>query len=146
VRELVIVVGAGPAGLAVAAELRRRQVPAVVVDKADALAASWRGHYDRLHLHTVRWLSGLPGLRMPRRYGPWVSRDHVIEYLEEYARHHRLDVRLGVAVKGLTQDGADWVVQTSGGPLRASAVVVATGYNHTPRLPEWPGARASPVS
>lgn len=49
-------------------------------------AATWHGHYDRLRLHTVRWLSGLPGRPVPRKYGPWVARDHVIGYLE---RAHR---------------------------------------------------------
>ena len=37
-------------------------------DRAPTVGASWRGHYDRLRLHTVRWLSDLPGLRFPRRW------------------------------------------------------------------------------
>lgn len=139
-RRGVVVLGAGPAGLATAAELGRRGVDALVVDRAEAVGASWRAHYDRLHLHTVRWLSGLPGLSMPKRYGPWVSREHVVEYLEDYARHHRLDLRLGTQVRGLRRDGADWIVETAeGDEVRAGAVVVATGYNHTPMLPGWPG-------
>jgi putative flavoprotein involved in K+ transport len=139
-RRGVVVLGAGPAGLATAAELSRRGIDALVVDRAEAVGASWRGHYDRLHLHTVRWLSGLPGLPMPKRYGPWVSREHVVEYLEDYARHHRLDLRLGTQVRGLRRDGADWIVETGDGDeVRAGAVVVATGYNHTPLLPDWPG-------
>lgn len=139
-RRGVVVLGAGPAGLATAAELGRRGVDALVLDRADAVGASWRGHYDRLRLHTVRWLSGLPGLAMPKRYGSWVSREHVVEYLEDYARHHRLDVRLGTSVQRLRRDGADWVVETDeGDQVRAGAVVVATGYNHTPLLPDWPG-------
>ena len=62
-------VGGGPAGLAVAATLKDKGVPALVVDRADEVGASWKVHYDRLHLHTVRWLSGLPGMRIPRREG-----------------------------------------------------------------------------
>jgi putative flavoprotein involved in K+ transport len=46
-----VVIGAGPAGLAAAAELRRRGVPAVVLDRADAIGSSWRGRYDRLRLN-----------------------------------------------------------------------------------------------
>lgn len=139
-RRGAVVLGAGPAGLATAAELGRRGVDALVIDRAEAVGASWRAHYDRLHLHTVRWLSGLPGLPMPKRYGPWVSREHVVEYLEDYARHHRLDLRLGTQVRGLRRDGDDWVVETAeGDEVRAGAVVVATGYNHTPLLPDWPG-------
>lgn len=138
-RRGAVVLGAGPGGLATAAELGRRGVDAVVVDRAEAVGASWRGHYDRLHLHTVRWLSGLPGLGMPRRYGSWVRRDDVVAYLEDYARHHRLDLRLGTSVSTVERDGDGWLVRTSDGDILADTVVVATGYNHTPLLPDWTG-------
>jgi putative flavoprotein involved in K+ transport len=136
------VIGAGPGGLAVAAMLRERGVDAVVIDRADAVGASWRGHYDRLHLHTVRWLSHLPGLRIPAEHGRWVSRDGVIEYLERYAVHHKLDLMLGTDVTSLSRaDGAGggWLLETSNGPLEAGSVVVAMGYNNTPLMPDYPG-------
>ncbi|MEA2439164.1 MAG: putative flavoprotein involved in transport [Thermoleophilaceae bacterium] len=133
------VIGAGPAGLATAAELRRRGVDVVVIDRADAVGSSWRGHYDRLHLHTVRWLSGLPGLRMPRSYGRWVHRDKVIEYLERYAAHHELDLLLETEVRGLSRGGDGWVLDTSREEIVAGSVVVATGYNNTPFMPDYPG-------
>jgi putative flavoprotein involved in K+ transport len=134
-----VVVGAGPAGLAAAAMLRRAGVDTVVVDRAESVGASWRGHYDRLHLHTVRWLSHLPGYRLSRRHGRWVSRDGVVRYLEGYARHHRLELLLDSAVERVDRSGDGWVVRTSRGDLPAGQVVVATGYNHTPYLQDWPG-------
>jgi len=67
------IVGAGPAGLAAAASLRAEGLQALVVDKAAAVGSAWRGHYDRLRLHTERALSGLPGLPIPRKHGKWVS-------------------------------------------------------------------------
>ncbi|MEU5685425.1 monooxygenase [Streptomyces venezuelae] len=138
----VYVIGGGPGGLATAAALRARGVRAVVLEKADHVGASWRGHYDRLHLHTTRRLSALPGLSIPRAFGRWVSRDDVVRYLEKYAEHHQLDVVTGVEVTGLerTDDGTGWLLRATGGrELTGSAVVVATGYNHTPHLPDWPG-------
>src|ERR1051325_675830 len=94
-----VVIGAGPAGLAAAAEMGRKGIRTVVLER-ESVGSSWTKHYDRLHLHTVRWLSGLPGLRIDRREGRWVSRDGVVRYLERYARHHGLDVRSGIDVTG----------------------------------------------
>ncbi|MES4886651.1 NAD(P)/FAD-dependent oxidoreductase [Streptomyces sp. NPDC096012] len=138
----VYVIGAGPGGLAAAYALRARGIRAVVLEKADHVGASWRGHYDRLRLHTTRRLSALPGLAMPRRFGRWVARDDVVRYLEKYAEHHELEIVTGVEVHRVerTEDGTGWLLHASGGrELTGSAVVVATGFNHTPRIPDWPG-------
>ncbi|MEU6527785.1 NAD(P)/FAD-dependent oxidoreductase [Streptomyces sp. NPDC046928] len=138
----VYVVGGGPGGLAVAYALRARGIRAVVLERSDAVGASWRGHYDRLHLHTTRRLSALPGLPMPRRFGRWVSRDDMVRYLEKYAEHHDLEIVTGVEVSRVdpAPDGSGWLLHATGGrELAGAAVVVATGYNHTPRIPDWPG-------
>ncbi|WEH17281.1 NAD(P)/FAD-dependent oxidoreductase [Streptomyces sp. VNUA24] len=138
----VYVIGGGPGGLAVAYALRARGVRAVVLEKAEGVGASWRRHYDRLHLHTTRRLSALPGLPMPRRFGRWVSRDNVVRYLEKYAEVHQLEIVTGVEVSRVerTADGTGWLLHATGGrELTGGAVVVATGYNHTPHVPDWPG-------
>ncbi|MFB6874829.1 flavin-containing monooxygenase [Streptomyces sp. NPDC056323] len=138
----VYVVGGGPGGLAAAAALREQGVRAVVLEKSGNVGASWRRHYDRLHLHTTRSRSALPGLAMPRRFGRWVSRDDVVRYLDKYAEHHELEVVTGVEVSRIDRapDGGDWQLTATGGRvLTGRAVVVATGFNHTPRVPDWPG-------
>jgi putative flavoprotein involved in K+ transport len=138
-RRPVVVIGAGPAGLAVAACLRRRGIGGTILERGEGVGQSWRDHYARLRLHTPRVQSHLPGHRIPRRYGRWVARADVVRYLEEYAEHHRLRPVFGVEVHRLDRDGEDWSLATSGGGYRARAVVIATGYNHVPRLPAWPG-------
>jgi putative flavoprotein involved in K+ transport len=135
-----VVIGAGPGGLAAAAMLQQAGFETVVVDGADAIAHSWRGHYDRLHLHTVRWLSHLPGFKIPKRYGKWVARDDVVRYLEAYATVHGLEIRLNTRVQRVERAGDRWVLRVDGGDIEATYVVVATGHNHTPVLPDWPGA------
>ncbi|MGW4022773.1 flavin-containing monooxygenase [Streptomyces sp. NPDC005009] len=138
----VYVIGGGPGGLAVAYALRARGVRAVVLERSGRVGDSWRRHYDRLHLHTTRRLSALPGLPMPRRFGRWPARDDVVRYLEKYAEHHRLEIVTGVEVSRIerTPDGTGWLLHATGGrELTGAAVVVATGFNHTPRVPDWPG-------
>jgi cation diffusion facilitator CzcD-associated flavoprotein CzcO len=134
-----VVIGAGPAGLASAAELRRRAVPVVVLEQAGAVGASWRGRYDRLRLNSSRWFSKLPGGRYARGTGMFPSRDEVVGYLEDYAERHGIDVRLHTRVERIDRDGAGWVVRTSGGDVAADHVIVAGGYDHTPFVPDWPG-------
>jgi putative flavoprotein involved in K+ transport len=56
----------------------------VVVFERGAVGAAWTTRYERLHLHTVRWLSCLPGYRIPRAFGKWPSRDCVVDYLQRY--------------------------------------------------------------
>jgi putative flavoprotein involved in K+ transport len=142
----VYVVGGGPGGLAAGAELRRRGLQPVILERGDQVGTSWRAGYDRLHLHTVRGLSGLPGFGIPRAAGRWAARDAVIDYLERYRAHHGLEVRGNTEVERITAaeaedgDGARWVIHTTAGErLPARSIVVATGHAHTPFVPDWPG-------
>jgi cation diffusion facilitator CzcD-associated flavoprotein CzcO len=134
-----VIIGAGAAGLATAARLRQRGLPYRLIDAGDAVGASWRNRYDSLKLHTARWLSGLPGKPIPRTYGPWVRRDDLVRYLQDYATELDLRPELGVTATRVEADGPGWRVDTSSGPLAAGAVVVASGYSHTPYVPDWPG-------
>lgn len=139
--ERVIVVGAGPCGLAIARQLRHEQrVDALVVDRASEPAASWRARYDGFRLNTCGLWSHLPGQHIPRRHGRWPRRDDMVAYFDDYARRQSLRLNLGVEVTRIDRDGPGWRVDTMDGPVTADAVVVATGNYHTPALPAWPGA------
>jgi putative flavoprotein involved in K+ transport len=133
----IVVVGAGSAGLATAALLERAGLHPLVLERGPEPGAAWRERYDRLRLHTPRLLSGLPGLRIPRRYGRWVTRDDLLEYLRDYAAVHDLDVRTNCTVERIAEPR--WTLHTSDGEIHAEHVVVATGYNGEPLVPGWPG-------
>jgi putative flavoprotein involved in K+ transport len=141
---VITVIGAGPAGLASAAMLKRAGERVVVLERSE-VGAIWESRYDRLHLHTVRWLSCLPGYRIPRAFGKWPARESVAEYLRRYAAYHSLDVRTAVEVERVEQEVGGWVVRTSSGPLAAERVVVATGQSNVPFVPAWPGEFAGEI-
>lgn len=136
----VVVIGAGPAGLAVAATLHRRGIGCVLLERADSIGPSWQSRYDLLRLHTVRWLSGLPHGAIPRRYGRWVARDDFVRYLDDYARRFDLRPEFGVEVHRIDRVDDAWQLETSTGRRRAHTIIVATGYNAEPVVPPWPGA------
>lgn len=135
-----IVIGAGPAGLACAATLKNAGIAATVLDRASAVGSAWRRHYDRLHLHTDRGHSALPGLAMPRAYPKYPSRAQVVEYLDAYARKFDIAPRLNTTVTRIAADGDSWRVETGGESFRGPVVVVATGMAGWPARPNWPGA------
>ena len=135
----VVVIGAGPAGLASAAELGRRGIAVTVLEQSDAIAASWRGRYDKLRLNSSRPFSKLPGERYMRGTPIFPSRDQVVGYLEGYAARNAVQVRLGTRLERIDRNGDGWVLRTSTGDLLAKQVIVAAGYEHTPIIPDWPG-------
>ncbi len=134
-----VVIGAGAAGLAVGACLRRAGLAVTILERTGLVGTAWRNHYDRLHLHTDRRNSGLPYLPMPRSYPRYPSRDQVIAYLEAYADHFGLAPRFGVEARRLDRTADGWSVETGGEPIRTPRVVLATGYTQIPVRPSWPG-------
>jgi NADPH-dependent glutamate synthase beta subunit-like oxidoreductase len=137
--EDIVVIGAGPAGLATSASLGRAGLPHVIVDRRYDVAASWKQHYDRLHLHTVKRYSSLPFSPWPSETPLYPSRADVVSYLERYAEQHRITPRFGVEVRRVTHDSKHFTVDTSAGRLEPRFVVVATGYNGVASRPEFPG-------
>src|SRR6201996_1753315 len=134
-----IVIGAGPAGLATAAMLRARGLNATILEKSDTVGAVWRRHYDRLHLHTDRGRSGLPGLAMPNAYGRYPPRAQVVEYLEAYAAKFALKPVFNAPVHAVRRHGQAWRAEAGGNSQTAPIVVVATGLADYPHEPTRPG-------
>ena len=134
-----LIIGAGPAGLAVAACLKQRRVSCVIVERATTVGSSWHRHYERLHLHTDRAHSALPYLDFPAETPRYPSREQLIAYLDHYARHFELSPRLGEAVQSVQPCEGGWTTTTTRGVHRSRQLVVATGYNAVPRVPQWPG-------
>ena len=137
-----LIIGAGPAGLAMAGQLARRKLPFTVLEASEHIGFAWRNHYDRLHLHTVKQYSALPHLPYPADYPTYVSRLQVVEYLEQYATHFGIRPKFNQNVVSIRR-GADgmWRVATETDTFETERVIVSTGYNRIPNIPELPGQR-----
>jgi cation diffusion facilitator CzcD-associated flavoprotein CzcO len=137
-----LIIGAGPAGLATAAELSRRGVAYRLVERGPTLGHSWENAYDSLTLHTGRHLSALPGRGFARGTPLFPSKRDFLSYLADYARAFDLRVETGVDVGTIGREDDEWVARANGSELRGPAVVMATGIMAKPRLPEIPGRDA----
>jgi putative flavoprotein involved in K+ transport len=135
----VIVIGAGPAGVSVAAALKGQGISAVVLEKADTVASSWRHRPVGLRLNSGRRLSQFPGVTFPRHTPVFPTRDQEVAYLEDFAARNVQDLRTGVEVRRIDRVDDDWVLETTAGRMHARCVVVATGLHGVPLTPRWPG-------
>jgi indole-3-pyruvate monooxygenase len=143
-----IVVGAGPAGLSVAACLRERGVPSVVLDRADCVASLWQHRtYYRLCLHLPRHFCELPGMPFPISYPEYPTKTQFVSYLEAYAAHFSVQPRFNTSVTSARYDDAAglWRVHAENAGAVTEYIgrwlVVATGENAEHILPEIDGMR-----
>jgi len=131
-----VVVGAGPAGLAMSCELARAGVEHVVLERA-RVGQTWRGRWDSFCLVTPNWTLQLPGFPYdgddPDGFMP---RDEIVAYLERYAAAIEAPVQEGVEVTAVGPvAGGGMALETSVGAIEADAVVLATGAYQRPHRP-----------
>ena len=135
----VVIVGAGIAGIASALALKDAGLSPVVLDRADRVGSAWHSRDDSLRLNTWRRFSQLPCGPYPKGTPTFPSRAQVLEHIERHAGEDGVELRLGTSVERIEQRDQGWSVHTSAGELRAPQVIVATGVDQTPVVPDWPG-------
>ncbi|OIN57517.1 monooxygenase [Arsenicibacter rosenii] len=123
-----------------AGQLAHHKQPFTIIEASEHIGFSWRTHYDRLHLHTVKEHSGLPHFPFPDDTPTYPSRLDVVDYLEDYAAHFGIAPLFNQQVQQIRrQADGQWRVQTGTDTFLARQVIVATGYNRVPNQPELPG-------
>ncbi|MEU6701881.1 NAD(P)/FAD-dependent oxidoreductase [Pseudonocardia sp. NPDC046786] len=142
----VLVVGAGQAGLGVAARLRHLGVDALVVDRIERVGDNWRKRYHSLVLHNEVWANHLPFMEFPATWPTYIPKDMLAAFFEAYATFMELNVWTGTEFLGGQYDDAvgEWAVQvrrTDGTvrELRPKHVVMAVGVSGIPYVPALPG-------
>jgi putative flavoprotein involved in K+ transport len=133
-RRSVVVVGAGQAGLSVAQALQQRGILPLLLEK-HRIGYAWdQQRWDSFCLVTPNWQCRLPGFPYDGSdpHG-FMGKQEIVAYLQRFASHVGAEVREGVSVDRLVQNGPAYRLDTSEGELEADHVVVATGGYHRPR-------------
>ncbi|MEL6771652.1 MAG: YpdA family putative bacillithiol disulfide reductase [Bacteroidota bacterium] len=133
----VLIVGAGPIGLACGIEAKRRGLTARIVEKG-GLVNSLIGYPTNLEFFSTPELLEIGGHPLPTsNYKP--HREETIDYYQSVAHQERLDVQLYERVERVDGHDSAFTVVTSKGLHRARKVVVATGFFDQPNRLGAPG-------
>lgn len=145
-----LIVGGGQAGIALAARLKQLDVPTLIVERNERPGDSWRNRYRTLCLHDPVWYDHMPYIRFPENWPVFTPKDKMGDWLEMYTRVMELDYWSATECKSATYDEAagQWQVEVEYGPegqrekrtLRPRQLVLATGIQGMPQVPEIPGA------
>ncbi|KAK4429584.1 putative indole-3-pyruvate monooxygenase YUCCA11 [Sesamum alatum] len=144
----VIIVGAGPAGLATSACLNVDNIPNIVLEREDCFASLWKKRaYDRLKLHLAKQFCELPHMPFPPNAPTFVPKHGFIRYLDDYVSKFNIDPLYHRHVSSASFDHNDerWVVVATNTLLGtteeyvAEFLVVATGENSEGYIPQIPG-------
>ncbi len=132
-----VIIGGGQAGLAVGYHLAKTGRPFVILEANGRVGDSWRKRWDSLRLFTPAELDGLPGAPYPASNWTFPTKDEMADYLEGYAAKFGLPVRTGIRVTRLGRNGDRFVIETPETTFEADHVVVASGADRTPRIPDF---------
>ncbi|KAI3522741.1 hypothetical protein L1887_00783 [Cichorium endivia] len=137
-----IIVGAGPSGIAVAACLKENGIPSLVLERSDCIASLWQHKtYDAVKLHLPKQFCELPLLRFPNSVPKYPTKDQFVAYIVAYARHFDIKPIFNQPVESARFDfeRGVWRVETEDSGYESRWLVVATGENAEPFVPEIPG-------
>jgi cation diffusion facilitator CzcD-associated flavoprotein CzcO len=136
----VIIIGAGPAGLAAAETLAKRDIDYVILEKGPSVATALRRVDPEMRLLSPKGLSQMPDMKIDPIAPVYMPFEVVVKELERYQTQHSLKVTFNSTVTAVEKEQNGFSVRyRSDGEehlLRGSHVVNATGIISHPRLPE----------
>ncbi|CAL4981908.1 unnamed protein product [Urochloa decumbens] len=148
VQTVVLIVGAGPAGLATAACLTQINIPYVIVEREDCSASLWRNRaYDRLKLHLAKEFCELPHMSYPADAPTYIPKDQFVKYLVNYIECFNIRPKYQTAIESCSYDEGRKCWLSNARDMTTSMVVrytsrflvVASGENSAVNIPIIPG-------
>jgi len=137
--ENISIIGAGPAGLAVAGVLTNLGKDFSIYEKEKMVAPMWHRHYDRLCLHTVKEYSALPLFPIPKKFPTYLTRKNVLEYLESYKEKFNIQPKFETDIVNIQSKDDKWIIESNQEIFSSNNIVICTGINRIPNYPNWHG-------
>jgi len=132
-----MIIGGGQAGLAMGYYLKEQKRKFLILDENPRTGDSWRQRWDSLRVFTPAKYDGLPAAPFPADPLSFPPKDELADYLERYAVEFELPVRQGTRVERLWREGDRYIAASNGHRWEAKNVVVATGAERAPKVPEF---------
>jgi cation diffusion facilitator CzcD-associated flavoprotein CzcO len=139
-----MIVGASLSGLASAACLQKHDIEYIIIEKTNSVGTPWRNHYQRLHLHTNKRISNLPYKKFGAAVPRYPSRQHVIDYIDDYQKDLRIDPIFNTEVKRIRKGSEGWVIETNNEIFESKYVIIATGAFTKPKPVHFKGMETFP--
>ncbi|MCH2484261.1 MAG: NAD(P)/FAD-dependent oxidoreductase [Gammaproteobacteria bacterium] len=138
----VVVIGAGQAGLSIAARLRQLNVDTLVLEKNERVGDNWRNRYHTLTLHNQVQVNHLPYMPFPPTWPTYIPKDKLAGWFETYVEAMELNVWTATEVERgqYDPDKRRWSIETRSSDgrqrtLKPQHIVMATGASGIPNLP-----------
>ncbi|KAH7000624.1 hypothetical protein EDB80DRAFT_618208 [Ilyonectria destructans] len=146
---VVLILGAGQAGLTIAARLKALGVNALIIDKCQRVGDNWRKRYHQLVLHDPVWFDHLPYLKFPPQWPIFTPKDKLADFFEAYATLLELNVWTGADIdtSKWNPEAKNWTVTVkrrldSGVETRTlhpRHIIQATGHSGKMYMPDIKG-------
>jgi putative flavoprotein involved in K+ transport len=136
-RFTTVIIGAGHAGLSMSRVLAGHSIDHVVLERGE-VANSWRRErWDSLRLLTPNWLSRLPDYAYAGSDPDgFMSLPEVVDFIAGFAVDTSAPVRTQTTVTSVGSIHGGYKVATEQGEIHCRSLVLATGANNSPRVPD----------
>jgi hypothetical protein len=134
-----LIIGASISGLSSAACLQKHGIEYTIIEKQSQVAAPWRNHYQRLHLHTNKRISNLPYKKFDNTIPRYPSREQVVNYLEDYQKEFNINPVFDTEAKSIKKINGDWITETNNETFKSGNIIIATGPYGKPKPVSFKG-------